>query len=234
MVGLRLPLQQPWPSPDDGRESWTGQADVCVKVAPDDYPLLLLNEFVANRLATGLGIPTPPGDVGQLHDGRFCWVSATITFLGQTPAPATGHAMAQAVPALAAATVAFDSWILNNDRHDDNVIFHRDIGLWLIDHDQCLGGKADTQIDTVLRNCVSQVGRHRLFQAQDIDDAQLQRWNAAIRNLPLSVVDGVLEEATNRRIATKEHAGAIRRFLAARKQVIGDLTQRALAGGVAA
>lgn len=120
-------------------ESIWGSARVLVKGGAD-HPNLVVNEYLANRLAVSLGVPVPMGDIWLGHPDREPrWVVAAVQVGGVDVPPATPVALARVDEGLRARMLCFDALILNTDRHEENVLL---LGsrAWLVDHEQAFFG----------------------------------------------------------------------------------------------
>lgn len=83
-------------------------------------PTTVSNELVCSRLASALLLPTPPGFLIQ-HNGSPHFVSLNFNLAGHTLPPANGASVVAAHAELSWGIVLFDMWILNGDRHSQNV-----------------------------------------------------------------------------------------------------------------
>lgn len=100
----------------------------------------MVNEFVCNRLALLLGLPTTLGDI-WIDGGRVKhWVCAAVRSDGHELPPAGPDELPRVNPELRANVVVFDTWINNTDRSEENFLSDRKGGIWLIDHEQALFG----------------------------------------------------------------------------------------------
>ncbi len=131
--------------PGDGTtDSWWGRAEVLVK-HNGDHPNVVVNEFVCNRLALLLGLPTSLGDIWIDEDGIRHWVCAAVRSNGTELPPASPDALLRVDPELRAGVVVFDIWVHNTDRSEENLLSDRKGNLWLIDHEKALFG--DIRVD---------------------------------------------------------------------------------------
>ena len=185
-------------------------------------------EWIASRLALALGLPTPTGQVGELTDEgatRKVWVSMAVSLECGVPAPPDPAEIVAAEPVLAAGTFVFDTWIYNSDRHDENLIYHKTLGLWLIDHDQSLGvASADTLTDLAGFDDRS-LARH-CFRGLPLQDRHVARWIQAIQSFPMLSLEGIIDSGYRAGIYTKPYGEGIVRFLKARRAILTDLVRR--------
>ena len=105
-----------------------------------DRPFGVVNDYIANALGRASGVPVPPGELVKL--GRTTWGFVTLGFGedGRRPPPADLEALATEHPWESTGVVVFDQWILNTDRHDENVAYLDKMGIAVFDHDCALLG----------------------------------------------------------------------------------------------
>lgn len=228
--GIEVSDFRPWAPEEDGDgEIWTGNVRMILKPAADDHPMMLVNEFISSRLAQAIGLRCPAGDIAQMYDGRRAWATVDLLFRGHSPAPPRPKRILETAAHHAAGCVVFDTWILNDDRHEDNVVFHEYLGLWLIDHDQALGGKSE-DLKAVLPTCSDRASSPRLFRGIALPERELAYWTTRVSAVPMSVVNGVIEEARRRNLCNRQQGVALRNFLHHRRDRITSLTTESLRG----
>lgn len=88
-------------------------------------PYAVANEFICGRLGLMVGLPVPPGVVVTADDGRLAYVSLRFGPKGQRPPPTIPEHLVEDKPSVAAGIIAFDCWIGNEDRHQENVAYVR-------------------------------------------------------------------------------------------------------------
>lgn len=214
------------PSGDGSLDAWWGSARVLVKPNSDDHPWVALNELLAARLAAAVGLPVPMGEVGVIGDNQLAWVSAQVRLNSQEVAPADPGVIATHVPWLVAGCTVFDVLIHNVDRHDDNLIFHPRLGLWLIDHEQAFAGSA-RDLPQVLTGSRQQVTPPHAFRGH-VRQNYAGEWVDRVDRMPLSVVEGIVGDARKRRLVTVRGARSLRTFLRFRQRHLRTLVARSL------
>ena len=100
---------------------------------------MVANEFICARLAMFMGLPSPPGAILTLDDGRLAYTSLRYRPKGESLPPIIPAQFVSEHPKLALEVVSFDCWIANDDRHESNLAYRKGLTppmLW--DHDQAL------------------------------------------------------------------------------------------------
>jgi hypothetical protein len=103
--------------------SRAAQLDGVVKTWDASAPYTVANEYICGRLATTIGLPAPPGTIARLNDGTWGFVMLRFGHRGDRLPPVDPDEVVRYKPSLAAGVVAFDSWVLNFDRHTGNLAF---------------------------------------------------------------------------------------------------------------
>lgn len=201
-----------------------------------ESPRFLFNEFVVSRLAAGVGLPTPPGDVGRIAPSQFGWATADLQYNGVALRPIEKQAALSApgVSWVAAGVAVFDAWVYNTDRHAENLLYHEAAGLWMIDHEHCLGGPShgDGRVaSSHLQQLAQKAPHNRVFKAGELKQPDVDEWCGRLRSLPTSVVRGVLREAGNRRLGSSKLRGAVGSFLLRRREIIASLVAASFSKG---
>jgi hypothetical protein len=218
------------PASDSANEYWWGTGQIHVKPRTPDHPWLVANEFVCARLAAAVGLPIPAGEIGQDQSDRVAWVTTVIDLNGQLVAPEDVRAIVAREPDLVAGVFVFDVWILNIDRHDENVISHPKLGLWVIDHDQALGGQR-TGIPGALAALQDDALGFHAFGDADLDRARLRAWGDRVRAVPRSAVERLVTEGCRRGLYSKDVAAAVVNFILRRQGDVHRLVTRSLPRG---
>jgi hypothetical protein len=167
------------------------------------------------------------GDVGVYPGNREAWASAQVALAGQEVAPPVPADIAAAHPYVVAGIVVFDVWIHNVDRHEENLIYHPSLGLWIIDHDQCLAG-SQADLATTLRGSKESLTKSWAFVAADVHQGHAGDWINRIKSCSAAAVEQVVRGVRDRHLATAEEAEAIRVFLSYRSSNLGDLVRRSV------
>ncbi|MFE6387648.1 protein kinase family protein [Nocardiopsis dassonvillei] len=121
-----------------------GTAEVLLKTG-HNHPNVVANEYIANRLAYLYGVPVPVGDVWINPEGQRYWVCGALRQRGHELPPPSPADLGNISDQMRARMIVFDTWILNTDRHDGNILCDRRGNAWLIDHDRTLFDDADTE-----------------------------------------------------------------------------------------
>jgi hypothetical protein len=92
------------------------------KKATEDQPFAVANELICGYLARVLLLPVPPGFVVE-REGEPYYVSLNFNLAGQSLPPANPRRLVEDHPRLACGIILFDCWILNHDRHPENLAY---------------------------------------------------------------------------------------------------------------
>lgn len=143
------------------------------------YPTIVANELMCNRLASALLLPVPPGFLIKLDDVPH-FASLNFNLSGQSLPPADATAIVSSFPTLSWGILLFDMWVLNGDRHNGN-ISHDTIAnkAQLFDHSHALFARGDFPS---FSNAPA-IGGHCLAPVIDSLDG-LAEWNSHIGSVP--------------------------------------------------
>ncbi|VFA94733.1 Uncharacterised protein [Nocardia farcinica] len=206
-------------------QSWWGLATMHVKAQDGDCPFMIANELICSRLAAAMGLPVLPGEVATLDDHTKGWATPQIKHDGVTPPPL---ARTDQILGLYGATIAgafvFDCWVLNEDRHISNFLFHPRLGIWLIDHEHSLGGRQGESMSS--STAQSTPLRYHAFQDVDLPQEDLNYWIRRVRHLPTMVVDLALDEAHARGLlGARTNVVSLQKLLISRRDAIESLVK---------
>lgn len=105
------------------------------KTASEQNPNAVGNELLCNTLAHAVRLPAPPGFLIDDEDGEPYFATLNFLLTGEDLPPADAAALVAAHPSLAWGIVLFDVWVVNGDRHRQNIAYDQDTGRVLIfDH----------------------------------------------------------------------------------------------------
>lgn len=191
------------------------------KLNCDDSKYAVAHEYICWRLAAAIGLPVPPGVVVRTDDSDLAYVSVQFGPSGELPPPVIAEDFVRDHPTLAAGVIAFDCWIANYDRHDENLAYSsRLLPPAVFDHDLALMGNMGPERleslmeDGIAGNCLCGL----------ITDARHFRiWSDRIASLPDGLVQDICEHITCDGGLTAEQATATARFLVCRKPKVGAL-----------
>lgn len=187
---------------------------------PPDAPNVVFNEFVCARLAAMLGLPVPPGVLAKRDDGTLVFVSLRVGKKGDRPPPVIPARLIADHPDVAAGVVAFDCWVYNDDRHDENVAYLPTLGPPVVfDHDHALLGEMPTTPDELLARrdtpCVE-----RCLPPEIESEEHFVPWCDQIAALDEGRIRGVCSLAAAAGVTTPELATAAGDFLVYRKDKV--------------
>ncbi len=180
-------------------------------------------EYICARLALLIGLPVPPGIAIRTKDGQMGYISLRFGPKGERPPPVIAEHLVEDRPELAAALVAFDGWVANDDRHDQNIAYIRGkLPLVVYDHSHALVGKGTAWLEQNLQAVVlSKLLPDRLTRAADLEQS-CQR----ISEIPEFQVRHICDSAAADGMLTANEAGLVANFLLGRKSKILDLLRQ--------
>ncbi|WP_327145232.1 hypothetical protein [Nocardia sp. NBC_01327] len=209
-------------------DSWWGVAKMHVKAQNHDLPYLIANELICCRLAAALGLPVLPGEVAKHPDGRQCWVTPQISQAGMTVPPTRESEILGQYASTVAGAFVFDCWVLNEDRHEENFLFHPVLGMWLIDHDNALAGNDGARFETFAARFDMPLDWHG-FSAAALPQQALEFWCWRVQSVPDAAIDLALGEVSARGLMQKSRTATLRRLLRSRRESIAGLVRQSLA-----
>lgn len=196
----------------------TVQALLKEEAGPGTYELA--NEYICARLAAIIGIPCPPGDFAARYDATDkYWVTPLV--MSESPPPADVEEICSAEPKAAAGTLVFDSWILNNDRHEDNIIYSPTVGLWLIDHAAALCPKGENPREILDQYLQQNLSRHLFDQCANREE--VSHWCSRVRGVQRQAIRAAIWPTVRYELISRQHANALEQFLSERAQIIRRL-----------
>lgn len=99
-----------------------------------ELPFVVANELICARLASAILLPVPPGFIID-KDGSPHYASLNFNLAGEDLPPANVESLVLRDPALAMGITIFDIWIVNDDRHRNNLDYDADSGkVQIFDH----------------------------------------------------------------------------------------------------
>lgn len=154
-------------------------------------PNIVLNEYICNHLASALMLPVPTGFIIS-KESESHFVSLDFTLLGEDLPPADVSLLLANQGYLACGVILFDIWILNSDRHTQNIAYDTiNNRVQIFDHSHALFGFGDIKnhLTTNLNN--PHIDQHCL--AREIRSFEgIKDWYDKINQLPEFIIrDGI-------------------------------------------
>jgi hypothetical protein len=185
-----------------------------------DHPYVVANELICTRLAQVLLLPIPPGFMIQ-HNSLPYYVSLDFNLSGHQLPPASPSALMSAQPLIGAGVLAFDAWVVNTDRHRNNLAFDTTTKqVQIFDHSHALYATDGTSMKSH-ENDIGFLQWHCLAgELRSLDD--ILTWCDRITSIPdyyiRAVVDDTIEEGL-----PQAAAAACYDFLIERRTKLPDL-----------
>ncbi len=181
---------------DDGQEYLVK----CRALSPGQ-PYVASNEYIAARLADLMGLPILPHRIVEYTQGESAFGSLRI---------ADPHAVAFDAASLAGAEnpdvlydmVAFDVWIRNTDRHDQNILVRLmrpnppTYAIVLNDHSHCLCARGVTPrvIEAAPEPSGQDLIKSTLVRGHIADNGRMDQACQLVASVPDHIIDHVLDE----------------------------------------
>lgn len=197
-----------------------GEAAALIKRAEPEHPSMIVNEFMAKRLAIALGVPVPLGEVAVFENGDLAWVSALAGRSSIDMPPASVAFQRRISKKLMARLLVFDSWINNSDRTDENLIPDSRGSYWAIDHEQAFFGDHPVRAESVQAIARAPVMRHLDETAITVTEDLLDAESKKVHLDGPAIAAVYREEAKLRNLASTE---AIDRMYDLLKQRSGNI-----------
>jgi hypothetical protein len=184
---------------------------------------IVASEYICARLGLLLGLPVPPGIAIRTKDGQMGYISLRFGPKGERPPPVIVEHLVEDRPEVSATTVAFDSWIANDDRHDQNIAYVRGkLPVVVFDHSHALVGKGPAWLKQNVEAVVlSKLLPDRLRSASHLEQSCLR-----ISQIPEFQVRHICDSAAGDGMVTADEANLVADFLLARKRKVLDLLRQ--------
>ena len=185
-------------------------------------PAVVPNEYICGRLASALGLPTPPIGLLQTPNGHAT-VSLRFGMKGESPPPADVAKLCEDEPYWATGVIVFDCWVCNNDRHSRNIAYApgKHIYVTIFDHSHTLGGPGRADVSKLVAN-PDMVVRNRLAPSLKTGK-YLESWCERIEGLSRQQIDEVFLPLQANQLITKDDRKGLVKFLDHRRLNIRDL-----------
>jgi hypothetical protein len=113
------------------------------KRASENLPYVVANELICGHLAQAVLLPTPTGLIIE-HEGVPYYVSMNFNLAGEDLPPADAAEIVRKHPRLSCGIILFDIWVLNDDRHPENIAYDRiSDKVQIFDHSHAFFSKSD-------------------------------------------------------------------------------------------
>lgn len=209
---------------DNTSEMQQGIANVFVKLADPAAHPIPLHEYLASRLAHSMGIPVPFGELADIQSGERAWASAVVGVEGKAAPPGDAAEAATNEPHVFAGICAFDVWVHNVDRTEENIIYSPTAGLWAIDHEKAFGEYNPRDPNTRLRNSRDTASTPFAWGGVKPDQERLKSWLNLIEQNGARWAENALEAAYSRNLLGRETLREYKAFLDHRRSNLRSLT----------
>ena len=142
------------------------------------------NEFIRHALASIILLPIPVGFLMQ-DSGTTYYVSGNFQLSGEGLPPADSVAITSEQPSLSNGIILFDTWIMNGDRHTQNIAYDTTTKkIQIFDHSHALLGTQDNILNNWEQKKASPcLGGHCLSSLISNLDGMIE-WYDRIINIP--------------------------------------------------
>jgi hypothetical protein len=187
-------------------------------------PYQIANEYICGRLGMMLGLPMPPGVLIDMDDGTLGYLSLRVE--KARPPDVIPEHLADDHPEITAAVLAYDCWIGNEDRFEQNLAYTREgVAPCLFDQGHALlGGHAGFPpvgtarlVERLNHPFVSGCLKPHITAAHL---PYLKTWAGRIMDVPDWVVGGVCKDAQRMGLLDLSQLEAANNFLLLRRSTI--------------
>jgi hypothetical protein len=185
-------------------------------------PFVVANELLCGHLARVLLLPVPPGFIIE-HNGTPHYVSLNFNLAGEDLPPADPGAIQSAHPDLACGIVLFDIWIVNADRHRQNIAHDRTTDrVQIFDHSHAFFGNGAAHL-TATEDQLG-IGGHCL--AGELRSLTgMRSWRDRILSVPEFYIRAVVEAAAEVGLPA-DQIGFCASYLLRRRSKLLDLVKQ--------
>jgi hypothetical protein len=157
-------------------------------------PFVVANELICSQLARALLLPIPPGFIVN-HNGQPHFVSLNFNLSGHGLPPADPSAIVSSLPQIASGIILFDIWLLNGDRHRQNLAYDSTINrVEIFDHSHAFLGPNGGRARLESRENEIGIGGHCLAREM-LDFSYIIDWNKKVLALPEFYIKEVVSSA---------------------------------------
>lgn len=192
----------------------------------DERPYGVANDYIASTLGLMLGLPIAPVSLISLDGDIAASVSLGFGERGVAPPPADLEQLGQKYPEDVAGIVVFDQWVVNTDRHDENLASLAKHGMVAFDHDAALiGWKPKVSVsDSIAKGRGHIVSGHCLAPHVASWD-HLSTWQEAVRRVPRWAIRRVVQQAFGAKLITAKERDELASLLVFRASQIGAMIE---------
>lgn len=192
------------------------------KAVLPNQPYIVANELICSSIARALLLPCPPGALMESGNTTY-FFSLDFNLAGQALPPVSPAAIVQNFPELAWGIIVFDAFVMNGDRHNQNIAHDATTNrVQIFDHSHAFltpGGDIDQTL--AARNASLALGGHCL--AGEINtDAGLAGWLERVKQIPDYFIEGIIEAGCGCGIPI-EKKDTISTFMKTRRDNLGQL-----------
>ncbi|MFF7453054.1 hypothetical protein [Kitasatospora sp. NPDC008115] len=173
----------------------------------------IVNDYVATRLGLAIGAPVVDGYLVKV--GSDTWAFSTVAFgeKGQRLPPADLEELATLRPWEATGIYVLDQWILNLDRHDENIGYLEKLGVAAFDHEWSLFGPGrEDQTASLRASRDKRVEKHPIAEWL-ATDVHVSQWLRRVRSVQPEELNRHVGGCVHVGLLSREEAGALVDFL---------------------
>lgn len=194
-------------------------------------PYGVVNDYIASRLGTFIGLPVPPGLLVKLSGDIYGYLSMAFGIKGDRLPPVIFDQFAIERPWDAWGIIAFDQWVANWDRHDENLAYAPSVGVAVFDHDMALlartPGSESQACSTLRQGRDLEVKAHSLAPHM-LTSQYLDSWCERISTVRTTEVSRLVNDCVNSKLISHETAVEIQTFVEHRKTRVRNYIERTM------
>lgn len=194
------------------------------KVASADLPYVVVNELICAHLAKAILLPIPPGFIIE-NEGTPYYVSMDFNLSGEGLPPADAELIAQKHPELTCGIILFDIWILNDDRHNQNIAYDQATDkVQIFDHSHALLSNKDPRTYLEGKRDQLGIGDHHCLGKELNSLEGMREWVDRISLVPEFYIREVVESVKSVGLSS-DQADFCKDFLLERRGKLLDLVR---------
>lgn len=190
---------------------------------------VVATEYISGRLAALVGLPCPPCGVAVAEDGSPAFFSMRFGSLSVRPAPLVPSDMFAEWEQLAYGVILFDLWILNHDRHPENIAYQGEGRSPIIfDHSHAFNGGHEVEALRVLPEHQDDLLLGHCLLSGVQSGAGFAPWIDRIRVMRDWMIEPLIDDACEVGGLPQDCRTHLIDFLAYRRANLGDLLRSQL------
>ncbi|MFE6071239.1 hypothetical protein [Streptomyces sp. NPDC056525] len=193
-----------------------------------ERPFGVANDFISSSLGMAAGLPVAPGALVGVYGGGFNYASLAFGDRGDQPPPIIPPNFCRERPWEACGIIAFDQWIYNTDRHDENIGHLPGVSVGLFDHDLSLMNSSLTLESalSLLADCQDRPSTSHCLTAHVTDVSHFGEWFDRIASVTRREIRRITATAFSADLVNADLRDALTAFVEHRQTRIGEFIEQ--------